>query len=470
MKSSSWAVISRRVLVDGQFKSGIVHGDGPWITRFEDVEVSNLTAAIDQLPPGTEVTDVKDLVVTPAFVNAHTHVAMSFFRGIPRASTHTTNMIEDQFFRLEQQLTAADVEAFARLGAIENMLNGVGLVWDHYYHGEAIARACRAVGLPAVVAPTLQDLSGPGSDDWEQALAASLSLNSQSWAEAQIYSALGPHASDTVSATLWGKIGDVAESQQLPIHTHLCQTVDEVQRCQRAHEMSPIQWLAQLGMWKRRASWLLVHGIYIPDEDYQQLDPRRHVLGLCPYSQMQFATIAPVWKWERAGLSWCVATDCVASNDSMNVQKELRLVAGLPGLAPSFGAEMEAFRGGVHASATSGTGLDVDPGWADRHFLETVWSVPGSIHPRFKAGCIEDGHLANLLFWDPDHPTLWPGSDLRCFATTDSIPAIDGLMVAGQVVGHGPGWRQAFLAKLAYNEIAEEAHRRLESLRRRTGV
>lgn len=53
-------------------------------------------------------------------------------------------------------LTEQDVDAFARLGAYDCLLSGTTCVWDHYYFGEAIAKAARSVGLCAVVAPTLQ--------------------------------------------------------------------------------------------------------------------------------------------------------------------------------------------------------------------------------------------------------------------------------------------------------------------------
>ena len=115
-------------------------------------------------------------LITPSFVNAHTHLAMSVFRGLSAEKYASNNMIEDFFYRVEKNFTPEDITAFSRMGAFECLLNGVGLVWDHYYRGEALAKGFQDVGLAAVIAPTLQDTRGPGVDLWESALDESLHI------------------------------------------------------------------------------------------------------------------------------------------------------------------------------------------------------------------------------------------------------------------------------------------------------
>eukprot|EP00971_Amphidinium_carterae_P302339 6007619-Amphidinium_carterae.1 len=46
--------------------------------------------------------------------------------------------------------------------AAKGVLSTPRLVWEHYYHGMALAEALSETGLAGVVCPTLQDLSGPG--------------------------------------------------------------------------------------------------------------------------------------------------------------------------------------------------------------------------------------------------------------------------------------------------------------------
>jgi 5-methylthioadenosine/S-adenosylhomocysteine deaminase len=415
---------SSRILIQHTFRPGQIHLQGPLIgdITFDPKEVWSSKEGF---------WDLGDRPVTPAWINPHTHIAMGFFRHFSPPKGTLSNMIRELFFTLESSLTSDDVRAFARIGAMENILQGVGLVWDHYYFGKALAQACRDTGLSAVIAPTLQDLSGPGKDSWEEALLTTHELTSPAWTRDGIYSALGPHATDTVSGRLMGEILGIAQKDNLPIHMHLAQTKEEV----AYHD--PTAWLESLGFWEMDQPSLLVHGIYLKSFSRKLWRDPKKVLCFCPFSQMIFERkLAPVKRWEKARIPWCVGTDSVASNDSMNVQKELRFVGGI------FPEEAK------------------DPGF----LLDRVWGIPGGIHPGFRAGVIEKGALGNLLIWDPDHPSLWPGEVLRSWAMTDSAEAIWGMVLRGQVLGVGPGWKENYMEKVGYREMVKEAKGRLKGL------
>ena len=100
-------------------------------------------------------------LLTPTFTNAHTHLAMSAFRGL-QTNAFGGNVVEDLYYQIESKLTAEDVKAFARFAAYEAILAGTGMVWDHYYFGASMAEGLAEAGLPAVIAPTLQDIHGTG--------------------------------------------------------------------------------------------------------------------------------------------------------------------------------------------------------------------------------------------------------------------------------------------------------------------
>src|SRR5690606_21095883 len=142
-----------------------------------------------------------------------------------------------------------DVHAFARMGAYEALLSGTTTVWDHYYHGHALGHAIRDVGLTGVVAPTLQDLSGPGASHTERAIAATVAIAEDTeLADAGIVVAVGPHATDTVSDSLWSRVVSLATELRVPVHVHLSQSVEEYLRSIERHGVSPIQHLEQLGI------------------------------------------------------------------------------------------------------------------------------------------------------------------------------------------------------------------------------
>jgi 5-methylthioadenosine/S-adenosylhomocysteine deaminase len=342
---------------------------------------------------------------------------MAAFRGAAGLAALRGNVVEDLFFRLEQDLSAEEVRAFTRVGAFESLLAGVGTVFDHYFQGEAVAAALADVGLTGAVAPTLQDLAGPGATGTARpSTPRSPSTSAPTCAPAGVVAALGPHATDTVSAGLWRAAIDLAEARGLPVHAHVAQSREEAARVLARHGTTPIGWLASEGILASSARLLLVHGIYVTDGDLTRLDPARHTLGFCPYSQVEFCFPAAVDRFARAGLPWLLATDCAASNDSMNVQKELRLASGLGLAAASFSSAADRFAAGPGtpdaAAALDAARQAAFDAWAPLRepatLLATVWSVPGRLHPALPCGAIEPGASPTCSSSIPTTPRSGP--------------------------------------------------------------
>lgn len=443
--------------------------DGPLRVSPADIVIDGATIQSVTEPDvlAVDVVDLGDDLVAPAFINGHTHLSMGAFRGLLGRDDLAGNVVEDLFFRLESGLVAEDVRAFTRLGAYECLASGVGMVWDHYYFAASVAAGLRDTGLCGVVAPTLQDLGGPGVDQLDAQLQATVDLTDEHHAAAGIFSALGPHATDTVSPELWRNVGELADRHQLPVHAHVAQSVEEFERLGERHQTTPLGLLERTGVLARAPSLLAVHGIFLTNEDFTRLDPKRHTLGYCPLSQQQFCFPAHVPSWSKAGIPFVVGTDCSVSNDAMNVQRELVAVAGIRGFGPASSHAYSDFRElGTPDSARAadrirvehleGSGEFQDP----QTLLRTVWSTAGRMHPGVRVGSLAAGQLANLIVLDPDHPNLWPGSDLlRGLALGDAAPAIHSMMLRGAWVT--PRGRHRESLGEDYRAAASEAKERL---------
>lgn len=469
---NQWLTSTRVLLPDHQISQASILIHGAQIER-----------VIQGPPPRTDPTPINDLgdaLLTPAFVNAHTHLAMCCFRGLSVEDSTADNVVEDLFFAIESNLTHEDITAFARIGAYESLLCGVGVVWEHYYGGIAIAEAIAETGLCAVVAPTLQDIDGPGAGALDQQLDATLALHGDSWASRGIWSALGPHATDTVSDALFEQVRALSRQHDLPVHAHVAQSIEEYQRSIATHAVSPFERLDKLGMLGADGpdSFLLIHAIFGSSADIGLLDPTRHTLGFCPYSQLIFGFPADVATWQAHDIPWFVATDAAASNDSMNVQKELRYVAGLRAHASSNSSEYKNFiehSGLDHAesSASRRRQLFEDRArFADESFLlDRVWGIPGALHPSFTAGVIAQGALANLIVWDTDAPSMWPGlRPARSIAMADTTGAIQNVMLRGSWVGETGDYHRSITQSDAYRDARTEASARLRALLDRIGL
>lgn len=466
--TESLAIVSKRVVLGGGAESLRIE---PACVVFQGSRIQAIGPAAE-CPAEARTIDVGERLVTPAFINAHTHLALGCLRGVDLEEAARGNMVEDYFFRFEGRMSPEDIRAFARMGAYESLLHGVGLVWDHYYHANAIAAALAEVGLCGVVAPTLQDIAGPGKDVWQDQLQATAELDADAtYAQKGIFAALGPHATDTVSASLFKRAMDLAAACDLPLHAHLAQSVEEHRRAFERHGQSPVAWLKSMGALDGSLAWVFAHCLYLSRADLEQLAAADATAIFCPYSQLIFGHPAPVGAWSEAGVSWAVATDCSANNDTMNVQQELRMIAaqrtvGTPWSQP----QAELLDGDPHAAQAL---------WERRcalqeahramaqpqALLDRVWARPGALHNKFRAGVLEPGALANAVVWDTDHPALWPATHpLQTLAMADTSAAIWAMFVAGKEVGQRGDFHRSLVQSADYLAAQAEAKERLARL------
>jgi 5-methylthioadenosine/S-adenosylhomocysteine deaminase len=469
-----FAIRSRRVLFEEQGKlvirPALIQVTGTQISRVEKLTPDDYERNRSNKLP--RLIDLHDQLLTPAFVNAHTHLALAFLRGVETESTHP-NLVEDLFFRHESRLTREDVRAFTRMGAYESLLAGVGFVWDHYYGDTAMAEALAEVGMAGVVSPTLQDLAGPDARGSEVALEATLGIaGSEHYREKAVFAALGPHATDTVSAGLFRRIAELAEQHALPVHLHVAQSSAEVARVHEREGCSPLALLTREGVLARAPRVVMAHGLFAPRADVAALDADRHTLVHCPSSQLEFGFPGPATMWSELGASWVIATDCAASNDSMSLQKELRLTRGAPTAAISGSAAYERF-------LESGSLADAEAVQAQRsarregfaahvtseRLLQRVFSQAGALHPAVRVGVIQEGALASVVAWNTDHPSFWPEHDLlRGLAMGGTTSAIHAMFVAGRRIGRIGDVARNVMESDDYREARLEATERLTHL------
>ncbi len=453
----------RVVLPDASITAALVEVTGRHITAVTPMARAELSE-----PPDV---DLGDRLLAPALTNTHTHLCLSALRGLIGLSALQGNVVEDIYFAVERLMTAEDVRALSRVGAYECLLSGTGAVWEHYYHGLSIAQTLAEVGLCGAVAPTLQDLGGPGVGLLDEMLDQTVQLDeSARWAEAGIVAVLGPHATDTVSDDLWRRVVDLAAARELPIHAHVAQSPEELTRSLERHGCPPLTRLRRLGVLKQRA--LLVHGLYVGDDEL--IDLSGVVLGYCPAAQSQFDFPAPVRQWLAGGAALALGTDAGSCNDTMSIAAELRLLA-LSGFPITASAQRRAFAArpapDTLAALTAHRKAEQSHRQDSAALLATVWSTPGRLHPRLPTGAIAPGMWANLLAIDLDHPALWPGREpLHGLVHGDWSGAIHGLMIGGRWIGQRGDFAASLLQSDAWRAGIAEATARLEHLLARAGL
>src|SRR5688572_7943041 len=109
--------------------------------------------------------------VLPGFVNAHTHVPMTLFRGIAD-DRELMDWLTNFIFPAEAKNVDREfVKWGTRLAAAEMIRSGTTTFADMYYFESDIAREAKNAGLRAVVGQTLIDFPAPDNKTWDDTIA-----------------------------------------------------------------------------------------------------------------------------------------------------------------------------------------------------------------------------------------------------------------------------------------------------------
>ena len=263
------------------------------------------------------------LLLMPGFVNAHTHLAMTLFRG------HADDMplkpwLEEKIWPIETKLQPEDVYWGSALGIVEMIRAGITCFNDMYHYPEQGAQAAFDLGMRALPSGVLLGFIGDTKGSLEHALEFTLQWREQG--KGLIVPMLGPHASYTCPDDLLVSVAAAAQEHGLSIHIHLSETEHEVRESIAQHGVSPVRHLDDLGIIEGHVT--AAHCVHLSEEDIALLTERQVGIAHCPGSNMKLASgFAPVPELLTAGALVGLGTDGAASNNNLDLLEEARLAA-----------------------------------------------------------------------------------------------------------------------------------------------
>jgi 5-methylthioadenosine/S-adenosylhomocysteine deaminase len=303
--------------------------------------------------------DLEDHVLVPGLVNAHTHAAMSLMRGLAD-DLPLMRWLREHIWPVEMKhVSDRFVYDGTRAAAAEMLLGGITTANDMYFHPEAAARAFVDAGMRACVGMIAVEFPTPYASDAEDYLAKGLATRDRFRDEPLVGFCLAPHAPYTVADRTLERIVTIAEELDLPIHTHLHETTDEIAASLREHGTRPLERLARLGMVSPRL--MAVHAVHLEPGEVDALAHHGASVVHCPSSNLKLASgFAPVAALRAAGVNVALGTDGAASNNRLDIWTEMRTAAllakAVAGAADAFPAH-EALEAATLAGARA-LGLD----------------------------------------------------------------------------------------------------------------
>ena len=303
--------------------------------------------------------DLPGHALIPGLVNAHTHAAMALMRGVAD-DLPLMRWLQEHVWPIEAKHASAQfVKDGTLLACAEMLRGGVTCMNDMYFFPEAALEAALAAGMRAALGLIVIEFPSAYAADPEQYLAKGLALRDE-WREHPLASfCLAPHAPYTVSDATFRKVAQLAAELELPVHIHVHETLDEIERSVSEHGARPLQRLERLGL--LGPNLIAVHAVHLEPAEIALLARHRSSVAHCPSSNLKLASgFAPVAALLAAGVNVALGTDGAASNNRLDLFQEMRSAALLAKAVARDAAAMPA-HAALHAATLGGaTALGLD--------------------------------------------------------------------------------------------------------------
>ncbi|HJS18711.1 MAG TPA: amidohydrolase family protein [Anaerolineales bacterium] len=278
-----------------------------------------------------EIVELKNRLMMPGLVNAHTHTPMTLFRG--HAEGHTLFTMEGWYNTirvLELEMDPDMVPGAAAVSCAEMIRTGTTCFADQYFWMDKIIPEVRRSGLRAALAYGIVELGQEQARQRELA-AASAFLN-ELRGDPLLDGWVGPHAFFVDNSETAMRIElELAAQYQTGLHTHFGTDDAEEQYCQNKYGHSAIQQLKLMGFLEHPI--LAAHCITLQPADFSTLTGTPFTVVLAPSSDMRNAAgIPPLIEILAAGIHVALGTDNVTNNNSYDMFKEMTLTGKLMAL------------------------------------------------------------------------------------------------------------------------------------------
>lgn len=302
-------------------------GDG------SDVDTVYQELSLESIVWNREI-DCEGNLLMPGFKNAHTHSGMTLLRSYAD-DMPLAEWLNDRVFPIEAKMDGEMIYHLTKLAILEYLTSGITAVFDMYLTPETIARACVDMGMRCVQVS--------GQNNFSQSLELTERMYQQLNHDDPLLSYfIGFHAEYTCSRELLEGVAALAHKYQAPVFTHLAETQAEVDGCKERYGMSPVKLLDSLGMFDYGGGGY--HCVYLDEEDMEIFQKRGLSVVTNPGSNAKLASgIAPIAEYLKRGINVAIGTDGPASNNCLDMFREMFLVTGLAKLREKDAAAVDAW-------------------------------------------------------------------------------------------------------------------------------
>ncbi len=265
-------------------------------------------------------------VLLPGLVNAHTHAAMSLFRGLAD-DLPLERWLDERVWPAESRwVTPEFVADGTRLAIAEMLQGGVTCFSDMYYYPDVVGEVAAEAGMRAVLGMIVLEWPTSWARDADEYIQKGLAVHDRFRREPLLTTSFAPHAPYSVSDATLRRVRQLADELERPIHTHVHETAEEIERSVATTGLRPLARLETLGLLS--PALIGVHATQLTTAEIAALAMAGASVVHCPRSNLKLASGAcPVAALRAAGVNVALGTDGAASNNRLDLWAELETAA-----------------------------------------------------------------------------------------------------------------------------------------------
>lgn len=331
-----------------------------------------------------EVIDAGNRLVMPGLINMHTHVYMTFMRSC-RDDVPFMDWLFKGVMPVEDRMDPEAAYWSNLLGFAEMIRTGTTCFYDMHMFCRQSPRAAKEAGMRGWIGRSVvgEDLFGDGSSRFEEMMREKEEFESD-----LLRFAFTPHAIYTCSPRLLSQVAEKGRELSLLKQIHLSESESEVKDCLEKYGVTPVRLLYDLGFLDEKTS--LAHCVQMKEGDLDLIRLTGASVVTNPASNAKLGNgIAPVPEFLKKGVNVCLGTDGAASNNTLNMFREMGLLSLL--------------QKGVERDPSALPAVSV--------LRTATTNAAKALGREGKLGVIREGAAADLIFLDLEEVSLFPDND-----------------------------------------------------------
>jgi 5-methylthioadenosine/S-adenosylhomocysteine deaminase len=422
-------------------------------------------------PPHAAVIDAKDRLLHPGLINGHTHSHGNLAKGM--ADRITLELLLTAGPSMNGNRTLEDKYLSATIGAAEMVLKGCTAAYDlaaefpmPTVEGlEAIGRAYADVGMRAVLAPMVADISffeaipglmtrlspalqkeverfrlAPHKASIKQMKKA---LHTWKLDRGHVSLAVAPTIPHHCSREFLLACLKLARDYDTGLHSHVAESKVQVVAGYQLYGSTLTAYMDSLGL--VGPDFTVAHGVWLDPDDMQLLGDKGASVSHNPGSNLRLGNgLADMRGMLSRKVNVGIGTDGASCSDNQNMYENMRLASMVSKVQ---GADWQDWITTDEVLEAATTGSAKAMGLGD------------------KIGKLEKGYKADIVFLDLHHVNWIPCNDpTNQIVHTEDGAGVHSVMIGGRVVVENHKLLTVDLAQLARK--AEQARERLEKANR----